>query len=128
MPKKKPIKKKKKAVKQPPKAKAKPKKRTAKKKENGIPFKVAFGNMTLSGNAKPIANAEPGMAFPTSYQLSFTGKNKAVIGAGEEPVGFSFLNGVWFFQGVAEELQQQGVVQQLANDIGNVIIIFFQKQ
>ena len=128
MPKKKPIKKKKKAAKKLPKANAKPQKRTAKKKKDGIPFKVPFGNLTLSGNAQPTANAEPGMAFPTSYQLTFTGKNKEVIGAGEKPVGFSFLNGVWIFQGVAEELQQQAVVQQLASSIGNAIINFFPKQ
>ena len=128
MPKKKPIQKKKKAAKKPPKANAKPQKRTAKKKKKGIPFKVPFGNITLSGNAQSTANAEPGMAFPTSYQLSFTGKNKAVIGAGEKPIGFSFVNGVWIFQGIGEQLQQQGIVQQLANSIGNVIINFFQKQ
>ena len=128
MPKKKPIKKKKKAAKKPLKANVKPQKRTAKKKKDGIPFKVPFGNIILSGNAQPTANAEPGMAFPTSYQLSFTGKNKAVIGVGDKPIGFSFLNNVWIFQGVSEQLQQQAIVQQLANSIGNVIINFFQKQ
>lgn len=122
--------KKKAAAKKSPKAVAKPKKKAParKKKSNTIPFKVQFGNITLTGNAQPTAVAQPGMAFPSSYQLTFTGKNKNLIGANQGPVGFIFVNGFWNFQGIPPQVQQQSAIQQMESDIGNAIMKFYQKQ
>lgn len=122
--------KKKTAARKAPKAVAKSKKKApaSKKKSNKISFKVQFGNITLTGNAQPTVAAQPGMAFPSSYQLTFTGKNKNLIGANQGPVGFLFVNGFWNFQGIPPQVQQQGAIQQLETDIGNAIMKFYQKQ
>lgn len=122
------LKKKKTAGKKPVKKTTKPVKKVVKKRKTGIPFKAPFGNITISGNAQPTAPAPPGMSFPLTYQLTLTGKNKNLLGEGQQQVLLSFVNGFWIFPAAPVEAQQQGPIQQIANSIGNIIISFYQKK